>query len=81
MPKVIGQIASINVIYRSSVVGMEKIEPEHEVTEILSSLQDGLKSIERGMSTLLEDMAADNASFLEELEAALAAAEAVLAMD
>ncbi|MCP3992111.1 MAG: hypothetical protein GY724_23775 [Actinomycetia bacterium] len=60
---------------------MENIKPEQEVNEILSSLQDGLRSIEKGMSTLLEDMASDNASFLEELEAALAAAEAVLASD
>lgn len=60
---------------------MENVKPEQAVNEILSSLQDGLRSIEKGMSTLLEDLAADNASFLEELESALAAAEAVLAAE
>jgi uncharacterized protein YaaN involved in tellurite resistance len=60
---------------------MENVKPEQAVNEILSSLQDGLRSIEKGMSTLLEDLAADNASFLDELESALAAAEAVLAAE
>ncbi len=63
------------------MIEMENVKPELEVNEILSSLQDGLRDIEKGMSALLEDMATDNEAFLEEIGSALAAAEAVLADD
>lgn len=60
---------------------MENARPELEVDEILRSLQDGLKKAEEVMSSILEGLAADNAGFVSELEAALTDVEAAVLND
>lgn len=58
---------------------MENARAAVEVDEILGTLHDGLREAERTMASIIEAIVANNASVLEELEAALTDMEAALA--
>lgn len=60
---------------------MENAGAEHDVDELLRSIQDGLKKAEQVMSSILEGMTCDSAILLTELESALTDAEAALLGD